>query len=73
MVIKGETIMTEERAKYTTKNAHAVKSKEVISPEEAIKTIVYVQEAIINILQQKGIADRSEIMEEVRNLVKAKQ
>jgi hypothetical protein len=29
------------------------------------------QEAIINVLEKKGIADRTEIMDEVRNLVKS--
>ena len=65
--------MTEEILKSKSKNDQVVKNREVIFPEEAIKTVVYLQEAIINVLERKGIADRSEIMEEVRNLVKARQ
>ena len=44
---------------------------EKLSPEDVLRTVVYMQEAIINVLEKKGIADRTEIMDEVRNLVKS--
>ena len=60
--------MTEIRAEYGTKNHKKVESKQVVTPEEAIKAVVYIQEAIINMLEDRGVTTRAEIMEEVKRL-----
>jgi hypothetical protein len=67
--------MTEERAEYKVEGKAASKQGDMkeVSAEEALRTVVYIQEAIINILEQKGIADRSEIMAEVKLLVQKQQ
>ncbi|MCB4791272.1 MAG: hypothetical protein LHV68_05230 [Elusimicrobia bacterium] len=42
-----------------------------VTLEETARTLVYIQEAIINVLERKEIATRQEIMEEVKNLAAA--
>ncbi|MCB4792166.1 MAG: hypothetical protein LHV68_09790 [Elusimicrobia bacterium] len=43
--------------------------KKVVSTEETLMTLMYVQEAILNILEQKDIAKREEVMKEVNELM----
>lgn len=50
----------------------AGQEKQVVTAEEAIKTVMYVQEALINILEREGITNRSEIMQEIKAIQAAK-
>jgi hypothetical protein len=63
--------MGKDCPKCKTAETESNKNEE-LHPGEILRTVVYMQEAIINVLEAKGIADRAEIMEEVKKLVKGK-
>lgn len=48
--------------------AEKLDPKEVVSFKELLLSNVYEQEALINILERKGIISKAEILEEIRRL-----
>lgn len=42
--------------------------KETVTFEEVLKSNVYTQEAIINVLERKGLLTKKEVMEEIVKL-----
>lgn len=42
--------------------------KEMVTLEELLMSNVYAQEALINILEKKGIIDKKELLEEIKRL-----
>jgi hypothetical protein len=46
--------------------------KETVTFEELLMSNVYTQEALINLLEKKGIIDKQELLEEIKRLKKAK-
>jgi len=44
--------------------------KETVTFEEVLMSNVYTQEAIINVLERKGLLTRNEVLEEIMNLKK---
>jgi len=44
--------------------------KEIVSFEEVLMSNVYTQEAILNVLERKGLLSRSEVMKEIMELKK---
>ncbi len=43
-------------------------SKEIVTFEELLMSNVYTQEALINLLEKKGIIDKKELLEEIKKL-----
>ena len=48
--------------------AEKLDPKEVVSFEEVLLSNVYTQEALINLLEAKGIIKKAELMEEIKRL-----
>jgi len=48
--------------------ADELDSKEIISFKELLLSNVYTQEALINLLERKGILTKKEVLEEVKRL-----
>ena len=48
------------------------KDRETVSLEQLVLSNVYQQEAIINVLERKGILTRKEVLDELEVLVEAK-
>jgi hypothetical protein len=48
--------------------AEKLNPKEVVSFEEVLLSNVYTQEALINLLEAKGIIKKAELMEEIKRL-----
>ncbi len=48
--------------------AEKVASKETVSFEEILMSNVYTQEALINLLESKGIITKAELLEEIKRL-----
>jgi arginine repressor len=42
--------------------------KEIVSFEELLMSNVYTQEAIVNLLEKKGILTKEELLEEIKSL-----
>jgi hypothetical protein len=42
--------------------------KEIVTFEELLMSNVYVQEALINLLEKKGLIDKKELLEEIKGL-----
>jgi hypothetical protein len=42
--------------------------KEIVTLEELLMTNVYTQEALINLLEKKGIIDKKELLMEIKRL-----
>ena len=43
-------------------------SKEIVTFEELLMSNVYTQEALINLLEKKGIIDKKELLEDIKKL-----
>ena len=50
--------------------AEKLDPKEIVSFGELLKSNVYTQEALINLLEKKGLIDKDELLEEIRKLRK---
>ena len=50
--------------------AEKLDPKETVSFEELLMSNVYTQEALINLLEAKGIIKKAELLEEIKNLRK---
>ncbi len=48
--------------------AEKVNPNEIVSFEELLMSNVYTQEALINLLEKKGIITKAELLEEIRTL-----
>jgi hypothetical protein len=48
--------------------AEKLDPKEIVTFEELFKSNVYTQEALINLLEKKGIIDKRELLEEIKRL-----
>jgi hypothetical protein len=53
--------------------AEKLDPKETVTFEELLTSNMYTQEALINILAKKGIADKAELLEEIKRLKLAKE
>ena len=42
--------------------------KEIVTFEELLMSNVYTQEALINLLERKGLIDKKELLEEIKRL-----
>ena len=47
--------------------------KETVTFEELLMSNVYTQEALINLLEKKGLIDKIELLEEIKRLKKQNQ
>ncbi len=52
--------------------AERLKPKEIASFEEVLLSNIYTQEALINLLEAKGIVKRTELLEEIKRLRREK-
>ena len=52
--------------------ANKMDPKEIVSFEELVMSNVYTQEAIVNILEKKGILRREEVLDEIKRLKESK-
>jgi hypothetical protein len=50
--------------------AEKLDPKEIVSFEEVLMSNVYTQEALVNLLEKKGIITRAELLEEIKTLRK---
>lgn len=48
--------------------AEKLDPKEIVSIEELAVSNMYVQEAIVNLLEQKGLITKEELLEEIKRL-----
>lgn len=48
--------------------AEKLDPKEIVGFEEVLLSNVYTQEALINLLEQKGIITKAEVLEEIKGL-----
>jgi hypothetical protein len=48
--------------------AEKLDSKEAVSFEELLMSNVYTQEALINLLEKKGIINKEEVIEEIKRM-----
>ena len=48
--------------------AKQLNSKEIVSFEDLLTSNIYTQEALINVLEKKGIITKRELLEEIKNL-----
>ncbi len=48
--------------------AKRIDAKETVSFEEILMSNVYTQDALINLLDQKGIVSKKELLEEIKKL-----
>jgi hypothetical protein len=48
--------------------AEKLNSRETVTFEELLLSEVYTQEALINLLEQKGLIDKKELLEEIKRL-----
>jgi len=53
--------------------AEKLDPKEVVTFEELLMSNMYTQEALINVLVQKGIISKEEVLEEIKRLKKLQQ
>jgi hypothetical protein len=53
--------------------AKKLDSKEIVSFEEVLTSNVYTQEALINLLEKKGIISKTELLEEIKRLKKIRR
>jgi len=44
--------------------------KEIVTFEELLMSNIYTQEALVNLLDKKGIIDKKELLEEIKRLKK---
>ena len=50
--------------------AEKLDPKEVASLQEILMTIMYAQDALINLLEEKGLLTKQELLEEIKRLKK---
>ena len=48
--------------------AKQLNSKETVSFEDLLTSNIYTQEALVNVLERKGIITKRELLEEIKNL-----
>lgn len=48
--------------------AEELDSKEVVSLKELLLSNVYTQEALINLLEKKGVLTKQEVLEEIKRI-----
>lgn len=53
--------------------ADELDSKEIVSFKELLLSNVYTQEALINLLERKGILTKKEVLEEIKRLQRNKE
>ena len=53
--------------------ADELDSKELVSFKELLLSNVYTQEALINLLERKGILTKKEVLEEIKRIQKNKE
>ena len=53
--------------------AEKLDQKEIASFEEVLMSNIYTQEALINLLEAKGIINKSELLDEIKRLRKAQK
>ena len=52
--------------------AEKLDMKEIVSFEELLMSNIYTQEALINLLEAKGIIQKAELLQEIRRIRKQK-
>ncbi len=48
--------------------AEKLDQKEIVSFEEVLTSNVYTQEALVNLLEKKGVISKAELLEEIKKL-----